>query len=420
MTRKKKLLVILGAGSSIPFGMPSVACLGRKMRDWSNNWLNDKDASGPAIENCFVKVWDSIERYYQSSNRMVNPDSQPQINFEKALGDMTALAHWAMPAPYGTSLREIIRSADTAMDLRFPYDSVTERYGPSILINSELSYLLSALARQMRSYCREFDDKCEDFRSYQALFRKLRTAFDLGIYNLNYDDLALRAWPDAFTGFAPDGFFDSNAVCSRADWGFMYQLHGSVHHTLAGPSSQAIKWQRDLQSTFIDDHGGRWTETRSDGRVFQASTLVAGGFKLDQLLVEPVQSFYSAFVRHAHEADALLIGGYGFGDVHVNHTLKQRFRGAAERNLPRPPVAIVDYYGDKTVGLIRHDMWSRSMCDALLTPECAVGPGHMHISGVHKLAVWFNGMVEAAKRPNAIVSWLDNPSVQALRTALEQ
>lgn len=104
----------------------------------------------------------------------------------------------------------------------------------------------------------------------------------------------------------------------------------------------------------------------------------------------------------------------------MNHTLKQRFRGAAERNLPRPPVAIVDYYGDKTVGLIRHDMWSRSMCDALLTPECAVGPGHMHISGVHKLAVWFNGMVEAAKRPNAIVSWLDNPSVQALRTALEQ
>jgi hypothetical protein len=44
----------------------------------------------------------------------------------------------------------------------------------------------------------------------------------------------------------------------------------------------------------------------------------------------------------------------------------------------------------------------------------------MHISEVHKLAVWFDGMVEAANCPDAIVSWLDNSSVEALRDSLER
>jgi SIR2-like domain len=420
MTRKKKLLIILGAGSSLPFGMPSVACLGREMHGWSCNWLNAKDESGPATESCFGKVWDSIERYYQSSNRTLDPKLQPQVNFEKALGDMLALAHWMMPAPYGATLRQIVRNDEASVDLQLPFDTARERYGPAILINAELSYLLSELAKHMRSRCRDFNDKRDDFRSYETFFDALWASFDVGIYNLNYDDLALRAYPDAFTGFGPDGFFDSNAVCSRANWDFIYHLHGSVHHTLASASSGTIKWQRDLQSAFIDDHGGRWTETRSDGRLFQASTLVAGGFKLDQLLVEPFQSFYSTFVRHVHEADAILIGGYGFGDAHVNRTLQQRFRSAAERNLPRPPVAIIDSYGERTLGLIRYDIWSQNMCNALATTDCAVGARHMHVSEVHKLAVWFDGIVDVANCPDAVVSWLDNSSVEALKAALER
>jgi hypothetical protein len=237
MTRKKQLLVILGAGSSLPLGMPSVGLLGEAMRDWSGNWLNDKDASGPASESCFVKVRDSIERYYQSSDRLLNPESQPQVSFEKALGDMLALAHWVMPAPYGTTLRQIVGDNGSHPELRFPSDSVTGRYRPEILINAELSYLLGELAKHMRSNCRDFDDKRVGFRSYQAFFGALRTAFDVGVYNLNYDDLALRACPEVFTGFGPDGFFDSSAVCSRTEWGFLYHLRGSVHHTLAGPSS---------------------------------------------------------------------------------------------------------------------------------------------------------------------------------------
>lgn len=53
--------------------------------------------------------------------------------------------------------------------------------------------------------------------------------------------------------------------------------------------------------------------------------MIAGRFKLDQLLIEPFHSLYSALISDVYEADAVLIGGYGFGDTHVNRALHSRF-----------------------------------------------------------------------------------------------
>ena len=60
----------------------------------------------------------------------------------------------------------------------------------------------------------------------------LRDIFDVGIYNLNYDAVALTAWPEAFTGFNSAGDFDPITVHQRREWDFLYHLHGSVYHTL--------------------------------------------------------------------------------------------------------------------------------------------------------------------------------------------
>jgi hypothetical protein len=390
------------------------------MKAWSREWLDDTRSSVPGSENCFAEIWDAIERYYRSSNRTVDPAIQPQVNFEKALGDMLALAHWMTPAPYGTTLRQITCNNAAPPDLSFPYDSYAEPYGPPILINTELSYLLGRLAKHLRAICADFNEMGDDhFRSYKTFLDVLRAKFDVGVYNLNYDNITLRAWPDAFTGFGSDGVFDSMAVCGRVDWGFIYHLHGSVHHTLANEFSQTIRWQTDLKSVFFDDHAGRWTVTGSDGRPFPICTLVAGGFKLDQLLIEPFQSFYSAFIGHVHEADAILIAGYGFSDAHVNRTLQRRLRDAAERNLPRPPVAVIDRYDEKRPGLIRRDLWTQSMRDALATSDGALETGRAPISEEHKIAMWLDGMLEAAGSPDAVVSWLDNPGADALRGALQ-
>jgi hypothetical protein len=57
MTTKKGLLAILGAGSSIPVGMPSVSDLDLCMKLWSEEWT-----SQIGHPNVFTSLWDLAMR----------------------------------------------------------------------------------------------------------------------------------------------------------------------------------------------------------------------------------------------------------------------------------------------------------------------------------------------------------------------
>jgi hypothetical protein len=60
---KKKLLVILGAGSSIPRGMPSVAALDEHMSEWGSGWSvadrDDQDLAGNSEVALLIRRWES-------------------------------------------------------------------------------------------------------------------------------------------------------------------------------------------------------------------------------------------------------------------------------------------------------------------------------------------------------------------------
>ena|SRR5437660_4817284 len=96
---RKKLLVILGAGSSIPRGMPSVAVLDEYMKGWGRDWAEHYN-----FPNYFDALWQSVQSYYESGNFSL----RPSLNFEKILGEMVALSHWVAPAPWGDTLRQIV------------------------------------------------------------------------------------------------------------------------------------------------------------------------------------------------------------------------------------------------------------------------------------------------------------------------
>jgi len=158
------------------------------------------------------------------------------------------------------------------------------------------------------------------------------------------------------------GHLSPAGVHSRVDWDFVYHLHGSVHHSLVAPNVKRICWQADLAGKFFDTDEGVGPDLRSERRQFPVTTLIAGGFKLDQLLAEPFQSFHAALVRCVYEADAILIGGYGFGDTHVNHALKNRLATSGDR----PPVLIVDKRQRNAVS-VPNDRWAIELCNALRT-----------------------------------------------------
>jgi SIR2-like domain len=401
----KKLLVILGAGSSIPVGMPSVSNLDTKMFAWSGAW-----SPAPGLENYYRAIWAGVEQYYNVSLDSIKPSP----NFEKVLGEMIGLAHWMTPSPLGNALRQLISPTGAPIGMQFREG----RYAATVDIDDQLTHLLIELAKHMRELCRDGAVVQQaKFTDYKALFDGLRKRFELGVFNLNYDNAALTALPGAFNGFGSNGRFDAAQVHGRADWNFVYHLHGSVHHNLEHPFGNRIDWLADLNGSFFDGHIASSRDMRSDNRLFPKTSLIAGGFKLDQLLAEPFQSFYAALIRRVYEADAILMGGYGFGDTHVNRALQNRLGTIGAR----PPVMVLTRTTDHMPMEFRNDEWGHKLKLAVQASAQFREPGHaappdineliakngFEVCSPQRVAIWHAGFIEASRRLDAITDWLD-------------
>jgi SIR2-like domain len=454
---KKKLLVILGAGSSSALGFPSVQCLDPLMAQWGSEWAKSWETG-----DHFDELWQSAETYYKRGPT----GPRPVLNFERVLGDMVAMAHWMEAPPWGNTLMQAACDGVPPPRMTFrhqslpdtveevtgipvnslgdecdgtesgdeevaPSEGLTGKYGAYIELMSEYSFLLGKLARHMRAESEKPDSANTTPKDkYRNLLAGLRERFNVGVYNLNYDTAALDALPGAYTGFGETGSFEPSIVHERREWDFVYHLHGSVHHSLnCRYVGDKIVWRPSLDAEFFDDPEGQWTDKLSEGRRFPRTTLVAGGFKLDQLLVEPFQSFHASLVRHVYAADAILIGGYGFGDAHVNWALRNRFGGTTAR--PSVPVMLLALADDRTdpMAFRNDDLWAIEVCrtfgangHSFVEPDHSSPPvpadlasrGAFEVDTHHRVAIWHGGFIEAERRVPSIAQWLDGGADNAL------
>lgn len=473
---KKRLLVILGAGSSSAVGLPSVKCLDRLIVKWGAEW-----AEQHGLTDHFQELWKSAEVYFERGLTQ----SRPALNFEKVLGDMVAVAHWMEPPPFGDTLRQAACCGTPPPNMEFRthiepdeefaelpllpsalecHESDTqgsacgaigeplERHNPApeaefsghgyggendrrgksgayIELTDEYSFLLERLAQHMRAESERLKSTTpsEGDKSTELL-AGLRENFDTGIYNLNYDTAALDALPGAYTGFDQSGNFEPRMVHGRKNWDFVYHFHGSVHHSLNRRYGDQIVWKSSLNEEFFDGPEGQWSDQRSNGIKIPRTTLVAGGFKLDQLLFEPFQSFHGSLIRHVYAADAILIGGYGFGDAHINFALRNRLNVAQDR----PPVMVLTLADETTKPMRRRDdLWAKELGVSLCTgipghfftepgnpsdpiPTEIAKQGTFEVDAQHRVAVWYGGFTEAVHRLPNVIRWLDGGSDDVL------
>jgi hypothetical protein len=435
---KKKLLLILGAGSSQAVGMPSVDCINSLVMDWSREWRVFDGV--PTYVNFYKHCSDSLEAYYSDAPDYLGfkPD------FEQALGLLASLCHWIGPPPYATALRRVV-APNAAPPIQF--GSVGGRmfvqaepfitFAAQLNVQDQLLYLFCRLARHMRKVSMALDEQDERFIRYKLFLKALAGQFDLGIYTLNYDTAALAALPGTFTGFSAatiDGKrrFDPRGIHSRREWDFVYHLHGSVHHSLDDPAGgnnpmvEEVVWLDDLFTSFIDvvPNAGSFLDDHPEGKRLRPTTFVVGGHKLDQLLVEPFQSLHAALLRHVHEADAIIIGGYGFRDEHVDRALRSRMRCGATR--PRVMVLTLTK-DDEALLMSRYDDWSwrlmkpldigrhefKPKCNELLSLRVLKEVSGFEVAD-RGAAVWHNGFADASNRLNCIVAWLEGADDEVL------
>jgi hypothetical protein len=390
--------------------MPSVTDINIKMKEWCRDykWQYKPSITADRGEGVFNDLWKIVKQYYNEHFWRV---PKIDVDFEKILGEMIALASWVTPSPFGNAFRQAVR--DSRLSQHFTWS--LEPDGPylhQIIILEEFGHLLKQLAIHMRELSKNFKKQTGEFQKYHNILYKIRQEFDVGIYNLNYDNVAISAWPDAFTGFR-DGEFDPRSVVLRTEWGFIYHLHGSVHHSL-DPCATRIVWKDDLNSTEFKDSEPLKQRMVEGFKPIMPTTLIAGGFKLDQLLIDPFQTFYASLVRHVHEADAILIAGYGFGDVHVNSALENRCSLFDQSRRPRIIILEKTKLSGAPIGC-REDEWKAIQLKRALstsfgisnqTIEQMMRENYFEYDLQNRVAIWHGGFIEAADCLDAVIDWL--------------
>ncbi len=416
--RKKKLMVIVGAGASVELGMPSLDKIDRLFSKWA------KSSYSLAISNkkcktlyCYIR--DEINHYYNYNAK----EHFRKTNFEEVLYVMLQLSAILGDDNYNFPMNAFCGFRKLPKIKQF-------RLGNKVVDGNDLKYLYYDLVDRLLKYFRERCSVCKkqhgkNFDAFDKFIKKLNRDFDVAFITLNYDNLITQVCPDLFTGFDKStGVFNPSSVYERSDWGLIYHLHGSVHFDMPSDRSSntfhVIKWNPDLESKFSSNALGRNAQRTSEGIDMPTSAIVVGYGKTSQIQRVPFRTYYSRIDQITSEADAFLFLGYGFNDFHLNNSLHSIRDGE-----PKKPVVVVDFAPDSQESMqTRNDNWSRNLCKTI-----HVGAGEMATkkykflpaniaelklkgefetsrNSEYPLSIWYGGFIQACKNYRKIKSEL--------------
>ncbi len=413
---KGRLLLVVGAGASVEFGMPSVAECGAIISQEAQQFYPLADTP---CTNLFAHVEATVAQYWRNH---VPAHLYRDPQFEDILYVLFALAA-AYPAGAYTSALGALIDARKLPEIKF-----CGRERQSIgadqlrgLAHASVDVLLSAFRERCRAAER---DKAKEFALLVSLMEALLAEFEIAVVTLNYDNLVYRAL-GIETGFDPTtSRFDQDRILARTHWPCMLHLHGSVHFDmrLSANDLHEIHWQPDLNARFNQNASGRSSPSTPEGASFPTSAIVAGYGKTTQILRRLLRTYYSELERLVASCNAVLFAGYGFGDPHLNMAF------AAFRDSRRRPVAHIGFARDDVVTAGSFDIGDNNpTATAILRvfqTDCRTMRhlGHVAPDTVAELkaarefeisedpntplSIWYNGMLAACAEPAKVIARL--------------
>lgn len=326
MEKREKILIIIGAGASLNFGMPSTNKISEILRNRHVHKIKDNIDLYNEIEN-------KVTEYYNSSHkaRLIK-----KTNYEEVLYVLYYLD--TLYDPYNINpMLALIRPFNEESFIKNLKINIPQ-YSSSGLSN----LLIDELLKVFRDKCKNIQTRYKnELNKLKDLLCKLSDKYEIGIISLNYDDIFYQAKPDLFTGFNSFGEFSPIETINRKEWNFIYNIHGSVHFNMeeSGNELHKIFW-RDLNYKYSGNSFGRNLINTTEGIALPNSVIITGYEKAIQLQRMPFRTYYSVLDRLIFEADKFLIIGYGFADFHINNALNLMNENR-KRN-----VLIIDYSDD--------------------------------------------------------------------------
>ena len=417
MIKKKKLMAVVGAGASVELGMPSVKCIDELMCKWARE---DFPLAYDSNQSLYSYIRDQINEYY---SRHPKSGLRRETNFEEVLYVCLQLAAILEDNNYMHPTNAFLSVKRLPKIELFQEEKNTQ--------GSDLKLLVSILKDKLGSEIRE---RCKlvkscykhKFDKFKKFVKQLYDSYDVACINLNYDNLFYQACPRVFTGFDSDGGFDIDSVYSRDTWRLIFHVHGSVHFDMPKKDANKppeIRWNSDLELVNNANSFGRSSQYTLEGMWFPTSTIIAGYGK-PYIITQraPFSTYYSRIGQIAHEADAFLFLGYGFGDYHLNSYIQN-----IRQEKRKKPAVVIDFASDCEEPMeIRGDRWKTDLCETLHVNGSDMGArrrsGLLPIANLKSncefeifknsncdpLSVWYGGFLKACEYYSKIESELES------------
>ena len=411
LRRKKKLMVVLGAGASVELGMPSVSEIDGLFHTWA---LEHFALAIDDSQSLYSHVRDNINRHYSNNPR---PRLARQTNYEEVLYIIFQLFAILSDESFNFPMNAFLDMG------KLP--TIMSSQGERTVNGNDfrqLGFLLiDRLIAEFRGRCiNTHEDVTSNFICFKDFVSKLLQDYDIAFISLNYDDLVIQAWPDLFTGFDHKGDFCPEEVHARADWNLIYHPHGSVHFDMRGTGldMHAIKWHSDLTSKFNQNSFGRNSQETTEGIQMPTSVIVAGYGKAYQMQRLPFRTYYSQIDKIAEKSEVFLFIGYGFSGLHINNC----FYGISQG--PRR-IVVIDWAEDYEDPMRwRRDPWSQNLRETIRNAPDMATRKFIHATpmiGELKenkefevstdascpLSIWYGGFMEACKNYDLIKDELE-------------
>jgi len=378
--KRKRALLLVGAGASIDFGVPSTQKLTNII---ANKIANDSWMQRSGADSAFKEIQATLGAYYQGGVEAVNFEQiyhcAHELLFTFSPGESAVNAY--RPALFPFLTRRITADENSLIDLK------------QGIISEAYNVISTACGKPQNS-----------IKSLSNFIENMRSNFLTRIYTTNYDDFILQAAPDLFTGFeaAPStgpARFQGKDFWNAAAKDCLYHLHGSIHcgfsHSVKTPRWAELFWYRERDEALRNAFYLGTADRRMDGSTVDPTAIITGLDKLSRLQRQPFSYYYSSFNEDVLRADIILIIGYGLGDLHLNSWIRE-----ARLYSPRTPIILIDFWPDGFMDSAAYNETDRKLSEIWHELKMALGyEPHRDFHGIpnwtldykKSCAVWDNG-----------------------------
>ena len=337
--KKKRIVILLGAGATVPWGGKTSDKLTKTVLDPEENETNILSNTEKIPLGKFLQR--KIEEFYklnEESHSNEADDAKEVINFEHVLEIIEYLFSyyrnknfsnhiWARP-----SFPSVFK-VENEIDNEIPEEEIEiwdiendKNQKKSVTLYKLYQEILWRLCEQIRDYSESFGKTDYEKKDHKfcEFINTLSERNILRVYSLNYDNLILQQkgiQDSFFNGFESENKYRYNysRIIQNADENCFYNLHGSFYFKddhINHYAASEIVFEPNTPTVIRPEHNVELL-----GTPIIRSQIITGSQKLLKTLVQPISAFNYIFRNDCYNANEIMVIGYSFTDVHINNIL---------------------------------------------------------------------------------------------------